>query len=317
MADAMELSKQVYDICCHDEEGLELKAFLETHPKVSVTRYRGKYNTQALHKASEYGHAACVRVLLDHGADVHARSLSDETALMRVCNGEDLESRNRETEQEQRLECMQILIEKGADVDAVDQNGCSSIIHASIWRRLKCLQRLIDNGADVNVDASHLASDEKRRLAASIEDYKRMHTFIDNQQTMVKSFLQDCMPVDRRLAGGHRYNMLPASAERVLGFLGYNYFKNQVVNASIDGTERKRTQHFSPLVAKIHRARYEDYVAKKARIAACIAACIAATDAAAATARTAAAAAAAAAERALAVAERATAAERNTRCTVS
>jgi hypothetical protein len=52
MADAMELSKQVYDIC-EDvaDPSTELKVFLDAHPQVSVNKYRGADGKQALHEA--------------------------------------------------------------------------------------------------------------------------------------------------------------------------------------------------------------------------------------------------------------------------
>jgi ankyrin repeat protein len=90
---------------------------------------------------------------------------------------------------------MQILIEANADVDVVDAGGYTAIPYAPLWRRLNCLQQLIDNGADVNVDARNLVDRDKRlvsrRVAASIEEYKRMHTYTDNQHTVTKKEMPD------------------------------------------------------------------------------------------------------------------------------
>lgn len=70
----MELSRQVYDICCRKQDpSVELKAFLDAHAEVSVNQYRDDQGNHALHEASFWGHAACVRMLLDRGADVHAQ----------------------------------------------------------------------------------------------------------------------------------------------------------------------------------------------------------------------------------------------------
>jgi ankyrin repeat protein len=138
MADAMELSKQVYDICASKGgPSTELRAFLNAHPQVNVTKYSDYNGKRTLHRASERGHASCVRMLLDHGADVHARDHFTWTALVlaSVCG---------------KLECMQILIEAKADVNTSTKREGSAVHYASNNGHTKCLQLLIDNHADVN-----------------------------------------------------------------------------------------------------------------------------------------------------------------------
>jgi ankyrin repeat protein len=138
MADAMELSKQVYDICdTMNDPSTELRAFSDAHPQVSVTQYRDYRGRQTLHTASERGHAACVRMLLDQGADVHACDEYDWNSLILASLFD-------------QLECMQILIEAKADVNASIGNGATAAHFASSNGYTKCLQLLIDNHADVN-----------------------------------------------------------------------------------------------------------------------------------------------------------------------
>jgi hypothetical protein len=138
MADAMELSKQVYDICGNREiPATELKTFLEAHPQVKVNLYRAESGWRALNQASWNGHAACVRILLQHGADVHARDRHGYTPI-------------RLASFSGAKECVQLLIEANADVNAASNNGYTATHTASGHGRLGCLQLLIDNGADVN-----------------------------------------------------------------------------------------------------------------------------------------------------------------------
>jgi hypothetical protein len=142
MADAMELSKQVFDICSHYEDpSTELRAFLDAHPQVSVTQYRGARGTPALHRALERGHAACVRMLLAHGADVHAVDDFGQTALTMSSHYAP-------------VECMQILIDAKADVNASSNGGWTAAHFASIYDRPNRLQLLIDNRADVNASTN-------------------------------------------------------------------------------------------------------------------------------------------------------------------
>jgi ankyrin repeat protein len=134
--DAMELSKQVYELC-DSNASTELEAFLEAHPQVSVILYRDEEDTQALHRAALYGYAACVRMLLDHGADVHACDQGARTALLltSMCG---------------HLQCVQILIEAKSDVNASSGIGRTAAHYASQYGETKCLQLLIENHADVN-----------------------------------------------------------------------------------------------------------------------------------------------------------------------
>jgi hypothetical protein len=153
MADAMELSKQVYDICVNIEDpSAELKVFLETHPQVSVNQYRGAHDRPALHVALWRGHAACVRMLLQHGADVHAKDDDDVSAMIIACDS---------LKNEASAECMQLLIDAKADVNAANCDQ-SAPIHFC-YRRHKELKLLLDNGANVN---AHDIGDETAAMSA-------------------------------------------------------------------------------------------------------------------------------------------------------
>jgi hypothetical protein len=140
----MELSKRVYEIC----DGLgrfkrhDLKAFLDDHPGVDVNLFRDEdgEQRQALHAASTIGDAGCMRLLLDHGADVCARDDRGMTPLMTICT----------TSIKDPVECMLILMEAKADIYAEDKCGTSAVVYAS-QGNLKGLQLLIDSGVDVNV----------------------------------------------------------------------------------------------------------------------------------------------------------------------
>jgi hypothetical protein len=150
MADAMELSKQVYKICARIEDpSEELKAFLETNPHVSVTQHKDAHGKQALHRAPQFGHAACVRMLLQHGADVHARDVYGRTALVDTLHGLGMYHYRASTTTVQK-ECMQLLIEANADVNGRDNHGRTATHIAVEWGNLEYLQLLISNGADVN-----------------------------------------------------------------------------------------------------------------------------------------------------------------------
>jgi ankyrin repeat protein len=150
MADAMELSKQVWDICkdapYREDPHVELKAFLEVYPQVDVTLYRGDFNMQAIHEVSEKAYALSMRMLLDHRADIDARDRFEVTPLMSVYDQNDTRSTSA-------MECVQLLIEAKADLYATDLIGKSVFHYAAAVGDLKRLQLFIDDGADLNARA--------------------------------------------------------------------------------------------------------------------------------------------------------------------
>jgi hypothetical protein len=293
MADAMELSKQVHDICANKEDpSVELKVFLEAHPQVSVNQYRDEGGRQALHVALWRGHVACVRMLLQQGADIHARDDHDVSAMMYACVSQNIEA---------RVECMQLLIDakadvnaaihfcyrrhkelkllldNGADVNALELWGSTVAMSACSWGILPCLQLLIDSKADLNFrdedgqDALHKAigiifpsrcpsmsfavlcsnTDAKNvnidddygvtaaQVAACIEEYQHIQAYIDEYHSILNKTLSTMVEVDTRVGLGE-HGIYQEPLERTLEYLGLSMHKDQVVNASIDGEGGKR-----------------------------------------------------------------------------
>jgi hypothetical protein len=301
MADAMELSKQVYDMCWNREiPAEELKTLLEEHPQVKVNLYRGYRDEQALHQASERGHAACVRMLLQHGADVHAKDRYGKTPIIRSPMLDSMEcvqllieanadvnaadddgyTATHTASGHGRLECLQLLIDNGADVNARTMYGNTPAIGACVGIHLSCLQLLVDNKADLNLrghdntdalycailrgisfsvlccntDAKNLKIDDEEehdeddddddlvteaKVAACIEEYKCVQAYIDDYHDNLNDTLSTKVEVDLRFGLGE-HGIYQEPLERVLEYMGLSMKKDQVVNASIDGTERKR-----------------------------------------------------------------------------
>jgi hypothetical protein len=299
MADAMELSKQVYDICGKGvDPTTELKTFLEAHPHVKVNLYRGHWDRQALHQASERGHAACVRMLLQHGADVHAKdgdgttpiiwafmSVTKECVQLLIEANADVNAASNDgwtaTHTASRYgkpECLQLLIDNGADVNARTKGGYTPAISACVGSHLLCLQLLVDNKADLNLrghddydalydaithdisfpvlccntDAKNVKLDDdedyeededplvtEAKVAACIEEYKFIQAYIDDYHDNLNDTLSTEVEVDLRFGLGE-HGIYQEPLERVLEYMGLSMKKDQVVNASIDGTERKR-----------------------------------------------------------------------------
>lgn len=91
--------------------------------------------------AAQEGHYGIVKVLLQNGARVSARSDGGCTALiMAAIHG--------------HAQVAQLLIESGADVDARDCNGVTSVYSAALKGHPKIVKLLIEAGAGVNISAS-------------------------------------------------------------------------------------------------------------------------------------------------------------------
>ncbi|MBM4054694.1 MAG: ankyrin repeat domain-containing protein [Planctomycetes bacterium] len=57
----------------------EIKKLLKTNPTLVTATYQNNYT--ALHLAAHEGQKAIVKVLISHGADIHARAKNGETPL--------------------------------------------------------------------------------------------------------------------------------------------------------------------------------------------------------------------------------------------
>ena len=89
----------------------------------------------ALMWAAWEGHTQVVRALIEHGADVHARTTTGYTALLLAAR-------------EGYQETTQALLEAGADVNEAAEDGTTALVIATIRRQLTFAEFLLDQGAD-------------------------------------------------------------------------------------------------------------------------------------------------------------------------
>jgi ankyrin repeat protein len=115
----------------------------------------------SLHEASENGHVDIARLLIEHGADIHARDQNQltplhltwhpETAQLLIKHGADVHARDQSQSTPlhlaQEAETAQVLIKHGADVHARDQSQSTPLHRA--WRA-ETAQVLIKHGTDVH-----------------------------------------------------------------------------------------------------------------------------------------------------------------------
>lgn len=114
------------------ENNAELVAYL-LEVGIPVDKRDRQHNTP-LWIAAKCGNSDAVQLLLAHGADVNAKGASNATPL--------IVSKNARV--------TQLLLEKGATIDAVDQNGMSALCWASSAGNVDSARLLLEHGADAN-----------------------------------------------------------------------------------------------------------------------------------------------------------------------
>ncbi|KAK1566077.1 ankyrin repeat-containing domain protein, partial [Colletotrichum navitas] len=87
--------------------------------------------------ACRYGSLALVKLLLEAGANLHARDWEGRTPLRLACANDDLKTAT-------------FLIEAGADVQSTDNNGKTPLFYTVLRREMACLDVLLSHGADIN-----------------------------------------------------------------------------------------------------------------------------------------------------------------------
>ena len=117
---------------------------------------RNKNQESPLHFASFMSNLETARVLLDHGANIHIKNTQGQTPLHIVSQGDE------DYRSEPAL--VDLLLSRGADVNARDNDQATPFLLASFRLKLKIVEKLLQNGADVNAmnihgqNALHLVS---------------------------------------------------------------------------------------------------------------------------------------------------------------
>jgi ankyrin repeat protein len=119
-----------------------LERLLDTHPKLLDARGGNFQQQTALHKAAWHNHAACVRLLLDRGADVTVRDYGDNAyALHFAAEAAD-------------LAIVAMLVEAGSDTIGMgDDHGLEVIGWATCFRAVRAdvADYLLRHGARLNL----------------------------------------------------------------------------------------------------------------------------------------------------------------------
>ena len=112
-------------------------------------------NWTVLMYAAWKGHLKSARVLLEHGADIHAKNNKGRTALMVAAKND-------------YLNFAKVLIQKGARVNETDRKGQTALIHAAWKGHLSFIKFLMEHGGKVSI------RDNKGRTASRLAFYSSL-----------------------------------------------------------------------------------------------------------------------------------------------
>ena len=129
-------SRMVLDIAAQGAED-ELVDLLCRNPSCVITVSEVDWRT-ALHAACFTGHAGCVRILIEAGADINARMRSGVTPL--IAGARSIEAAGADARRSE--ECVRLLIDARADLKAV-AGGRTAVQHAEAggWSKMVVLLR--------------------------------------------------------------------------------------------------------------------------------------------------------------------------------
>jgi ankyrin repeat protein len=136
-----------WPIFTHSPKGLQ--AMLENgadpnahklHPLQNTTRFKGRYLNNAMVWAAKQEDAIYLKLLLDHGGDPNTHNSNGETLLFQAFIWHN------------QWQNVQLLVERGADVNALAGTGASIIQVYAEWAAFDKVYWLLEHGADPSVD---------------------------------------------------------------------------------------------------------------------------------------------------------------------
>jgi ankyrin repeat protein len=123
------------------------EAMLERGADVNA---QDKDQATPLHSAVYMSRLGTARALIDHGANIHAENIQGQTPLHLVSQGVP-----RQWIVRCESDVVQLLLSRGADVNARDKDQATPLLSASFHLRSKVAKELLQNGADVSAVDIH------------------------------------------------------------------------------------------------------------------------------------------------------------------
>lgn len=129
-----------------------LTRWLEKHPTFAAIR--NPSGSTALHGACYWGSIEASRLLLDHGADVNAVTTDSFLQIHPLgCAVATPDVPNPSQDESAVLQLVDLLLERGAEVNARRRDGMTALHSAAHRGHLEVIRRLLEQGADPSIRA--------------------------------------------------------------------------------------------------------------------------------------------------------------------
>ena len=133
----------------HANPNLRIQADTEVHQGMSALWLKEAGATPLL-RAALSGDLTVVRLLLNHGADPRIPTFDHTTPLMVAAGVGWADGMMREYSEDETLEVVKLLLDRGADVNAANDHGITPLHGAAYKAANKVVQLLVDRGAKLD-----------------------------------------------------------------------------------------------------------------------------------------------------------------------
>jgi len=164
----------------------------------------GQQGLYPISDAIEAGHAGIFRALIEHGAEINVR-YSYYTPLIHAA-------------QKGRAEIVKMLLDRGADVRAIDHNGMSALLQAIDKGYPEIAKMLIERGSDVNIRAGN--GSRPLALARSMRQESVM------QALTAAGATERAGPPDPFIQAAARESTKVAQVKKMLEQIGWDFFNS-------------------------------------------------------------------------------------------
>eukprot|EP01102_Stenamoeba_stenopodia_P017564 TRINITY_DN631_c0_g1_i2.p1 TRINITY_DN631_c0_g1~~TRINITY_DN631_c0_g1_i2.p1 ORF type:complete len:564 (-),score=118.21 TRINITY_DN631_c0_g1_i2:179-1870(-) len=113
---------------------------------VDINEVEGHFGQTALHFAVAYSKPLFVQKLIEKGANLEAKDFQGKTPLRLGCE---------RCYTSEKIRCIKLLLEHGADVDTIDNAGNNPILNLVQAGNYPCVSLLVKHGAGVNMADDH------------------------------------------------------------------------------------------------------------------------------------------------------------------
>ena len=151
---SMALGRPLLHVACRIGHGGIVQQLLEKGANVYTRDTTGQRQT-ALHYAASYGHVTCVKKLLDSTADSR-RLVNMKTIVKDSTNKDNVKIYGGKTALIEaatngHLKVVNLLLRKGAFIDAKDKFGRTALYMAAASGKEECVETLIEENADIRI----------------------------------------------------------------------------------------------------------------------------------------------------------------------